>query len=319
MAGVAALVGAGTSLYSMFNQPDQPGGVAPPQTWQAPNMNGAADAALGGNANLGQYNTWASLLPMYQQAANSAFNNPFAQHYQTRSNWAGDIGYGTGQQQVNAGNSLMGAGQSMLPYAQSILNLGFDPQNALYDRTLQQTTQQQRAGQTARGIAMTPYGAGLENDALKNFNIDWQNNLLNRANTASQGAGYLTNSAGNAINLGQNVGTLGVQQLQNSAALPFNVANTIAGAPLSILGQYGQAGNQAAMLPMAQIENYLKYLGVGNQAGGVANTGYANQIAAQNNQFNQNQKLGSNFGASLQGLSGNNPFAGLSKMFSGFA
>jgi hypothetical protein len=37
------------------------------------------------------------------------------------------------------------------------------PQQDLYARTLQQVTDQARAGQEARGIATMPYGAGLEN------------------------------------------------------------------------------------------------------------------------------------------------------------
>lgn len=59
-------------------------------------------------------------------------------------------------------------------------NLSRDPQNALYDRTLQRMQDQVRAGQSARGVAMSPYGAAGEGEASKNFNIDWANNQLSR-------------------------------------------------------------------------------------------------------------------------------------------
>ena len=59
-------------------------------------------------------------------------------------------------------------------------NMGRDPQDALYNRTVQQLQDQTRAGQSARGTAMSPFGAAGEADVMKNFNIDWQNNLLDR-------------------------------------------------------------------------------------------------------------------------------------------
>lgn len=76
---------------------------------------------------------------------------------------------------ANAGDpsTLFGAGNQVWQTAQ-------DPQQALYDRTLQQTQDQSRAATSARGIGMGPVAAGIENDATRNFNIDWQNQQLNR-------------------------------------------------------------------------------------------------------------------------------------------
>lgn len=85
-----------------------------------------------------------------------------------------DVGY------QNLTNQLSGMNNPMLSGANAVMNTAFDPQGALYDRTLQQVQDQQRVGQAARGITMSPYGAGLENKALSDFNIDWQNNQLGR-------------------------------------------------------------------------------------------------------------------------------------------
>jgi hypothetical protein len=59
-------------------------------------------------------------------------------------------------------------------------NQARDPQQALYDRTAGQVQDQTRAAQSARGLAMSPYAAGGEADTMGNFNINWQNNLLQR-------------------------------------------------------------------------------------------------------------------------------------------
>jgi hypothetical protein len=66
------------------------------------------------------------------------------------------------------------------PMINKMLKQAFDPQQELYNRTLQQVTDQTRSGEAARGIAMTPYGAAAEGNTISNFNIDWQNNQLKR-------------------------------------------------------------------------------------------------------------------------------------------
>lgn len=273
-----------------------------PQGYQ-PRYSGQADqGALAGIQALPGYNAYGQ---NYGQAAGitqNMVNNPYAGLYQQGANATAGAGWGVGQGQIGAGMDLMSAGQGLLPYAQSILQTGFDPQGALRDRTEQQLTESTRAGLAARGINMSPVGAGVENKALSDFNIDWQNNLLNRQNTAAQGAGYLTNSGGNAINLGQNVSTLGLQTLTNASGLPYATANTISGNQLGALGQFGQYGAGATNTAQTAIDDYLRYLGVGNQAAGVANQAYANQLTAQNQEFNQQQKLGSNLGSGISGL-----------------
>lgn len=73
-----------------------------------------------------------------------------------------------------------------------------DPQQALYNRTLQQVQDQSRAADSARGLAMSPYSAGLENQATRDFNIDWQNQQLQRQIQALQGFSGAGNVAANA-------------------------------------------------------------------------------------------------------------------------
>lgn len=298
--GIGALASGGSALYSLFGG----GSNTPtaPTVFQPQNLSGADANAYSGIGNLGQYNNYGAVQPQANATFNSLYNNPYASTYQAGSNAIAPTAWGVGGQQVGAGSDLINSGQSMLPYAQSILNTGFDPQSALYARTLQQTTDQTRAAQAARGIQTSPYGAGVENTALSNFNIDWQNQQLNRQNTAAQGAGYLTNSAGNAINLGQNVGTQGINTLNAAAALPYSTANTIGNNQFGAINSFGGTGQQATTIPQQQISDYLQYLGLGNSAASTANSVYGNQNTAQQNQFNQQQILGSNLGKSISGI-----------------
>jgi hypothetical protein len=106
-----------------------------------------------------------------------------------------------------AGNMLGPARQwrgraEPFPAVGSILNAGFDPQQALYGRTQHQLQEQTRASEAARGLGNSPFGAGLENKAMSDFNIDWQNNLLSRMATGAQGAGSLLGTAGNYLTQG---------------------------------------------------------------------------------------------------------------------
>jgi hypothetical protein len=297
---VSAGLGIASSLGGLFGGNDAP--PAPPPAYQPQYSNQADISAFNNIGTLGQYNSYAASLPQAGQVTQNLVNNPYAGQYQQGANQAAGAGWNVGGQQIGAGLGLMDAGQQTLPYAQSILQTGFDPQSALYNQQFQLQQDQQRAGQAARGISMTPYGAGLENKANSDFDIAWQNAQLGRQNTALQGAGYGLNSAGNAINLGQNVSTLGVNGLGQAAAMPYSTANTIGTNQLGALGQYGQLGSGATSTAQQQIADYLQYLGIGNQAAGVANQSYANQLTAQNQQFNQGQTLGKNLGSSLSGL-----------------
>jgi len=314
---VTAGIGAASSLGGLFGGSNMP---QAPQSYQPQYQATADTGAISGIQSLPQYNIYGAMTPQVGQLTSQLNKNPYAGQFQQGSNIAAGQGWNTGQQFLGAGGNLMNAGQGMLPYAQSILQTGFDPQQALYQQQYQLQQDQDRAGQSARGLAMSPYGAGVENKANTDFNIAWQNAQLGRQNQALQGAGYGLNSAGNAINLGQNVSTLGLNTLNQAAAQPYNTYQGIGQQQISNLGQYGQFGQNAANQANQQIADYLQYLGVGNQAAGIQNQAYANQITAQNNQFNQSQKLGSNLGSSLSGLGnwygksgfggGSNPYYG---------
>jgi hypothetical protein len=139
------------------------------------------------------------------------------------------------------GYGLMQGQRGVPQEVQPLLNAGNqtyqtsrDPQGELYSRTAQQVQDQSRAATSARGVGMSPYSAGVENDAMRNFNIDWQNKQLGRevaGVTAMTGA---TNAAVGAAGFGadQNRGNVnallsGVSGLQGAYNTPGSWLNTL--------------------------------------------------------------------------------------------
>lgn len=314
---MAGLVAAGVGIYSALNSSDTASGVQLPPQFNMPNMSGAADAAYQGIQNIpgAQTGNWAAGLA--QQTGQNLYNNPYSGAVQQGANVAGAAGMQQAGAQQGYGNLQSAQGASLYGPAQQILQTGFDPQSALYARTQQQLQDQVRAGEAARGVATSPYGAGLENQAMSNFNIDWQNAQLGRQATAGQAASALTGAGGTAIDQGQQLAAAAPGQFLQSAMMPYQAYNTIGqGQNSALAGALGttQAAQQVSAYPAQQ---NLAYLGTGNQAAGVANQNAAIGLQQANMAFNQNQTLGANLGKSIQGLSNPNAWNWMNQPSSG--
>jgi hypothetical protein len=223
-----------------------------------------------GIGGLGQFNAYQGLFPQYQGIGQGLVGDPNAQGFQQGAGTASQLGQGAALGAYGAGGGLMGLGGQ-------IANTAFDPQSALYNRTVQQLQDQTRAGESARGIANTPYGAGLENQALGNFNIDWQNQQLQRQIQGGQAAGGLVGQGA-----GLQAGAPGAYY--GASALPYQTSQGIGQGQLGALGQIGQFGAAGAQIPQQQIQDYLNYLGWGT---GAQNAG--NQAQLGLGQFGLNQ------------------------------
>lgn len=158
--------------------------------------------------------------------------NPFAPAAINSAQQAGQAAAGQGQANFGQADMMRMLSQQGAGAAGQMLNTGFDPQKALYDRTAQQLQDQIRVGQAARGTTMSPYGAGQEAQGMSNFNIDWQNNQLGRQ---TQALGTFGGYGGQAAGMGTsaaNIGQQGVAQTQMPGLLPYqqsqnNQANDI--------------------------------------------------------------------------------------------
>jgi hypothetical protein len=294
-----ALISGGSALAGLFGGGSPASQVQMPQGYQMGQMPYADVASIQGTQQLGQYNVPGQVLPQYQQIAQQGVNNPYAAQAQQGANQTGQAG-------MASGAGLTGTAMSQLPGVNALMSLGFDPQQALYSQLQNQNQQQNAAILGQSGVAGTPYGAGVQQQANTNFNIDWQNQQLQRAMSGAQGAGSLLGSIGGATNTGLN-------QMQQGSQLPYNTSQGITGNQLGLLGQYGSFGQQAAQLPQQQIQDYLAYLAQGSGQQGVNNQTAQVGLNQAQQGFQQNQQMGSQLGGALAGLSkgwGNSGFGG---------
>jgi hypothetical protein len=162
------------------------------------------------------------------------------------------------------------------------LNTAFDPQNALYNRTLQQTQDQTLAGLSATGVGNSPYAAGVLGQTLGNFNIDWRNNQLAREQSGLQSYGQYLGQGGNAYTASGNLGNAAAGAYTTGSALPYSTYVGMQNAGLGALTQGSNLNSSASSAAQG-------YLGIGQ-------TGQ--QIG-----FNQGQQIGQNLGQGLSGLS----------------
>lgn len=143
----------------------------------------------------------------------------------------------------------MTAMSQLNPYIGTMLNDSFDSNKALYGRTLQQVTDQTRSGEASRGLAGTPYGAAAEGNALSNFNIDWQNQQLQREQSGLASAG---NTYGQLIQGGATAAQPAEAALQGYAS-GFNTASQASTSDLNRQQQAQEAQSQASQQGLQQI------------------------------------------------------------------
>jgi hypothetical protein len=251
----------------------------------------------------------------YQGQLSTMMNSPnypgqnYPQFQQQVNNLTGDVGgYGAqamaGAQnaagmapgiagmEMQGANAMQAGGMAGQGYGQKILEMGFDPQNAYYDRQAGRTDQALQARLAQSGVSNTPYGASVYGQGMSDFNIDWQRQALERANQGIQGYGAL----------GQGMG----QQFAGAGALGTGAMNTtIAGAAMPYNTNYGQTSNNLGALSTlnnAGIQSQtLPQQTIGDISAMMTHTQAMNQLAGQmqGQGFQQNQQLGQNFGANM--------------------
>jgi hypothetical protein len=214
------------------------------------------------NNDLGQY----GLQSLYGGLnANSAY----APAYQTAANNAGTGYTNAGSSLTSLGNLDLATQQQLLGAGQQVYQMGLDPQSALYDRTVQQLQDQTGATNSMYGLGSSAAGAGVANQALSNFNIDWQNNQLSRALQGLQGYTGAATTAGQYGQAGGNALTLAPQYTLYGGQVPYQTGQSIAATPGTLGNTYGSFLNSNLYGPgegmQGQIIPYLNY-GAGAQS-----------------------------------------------------
>lgn len=237
----------------------------------------ATDAQRSGDlaANLG------SKAQQESHAAIGYGQNVYDQTQSLIPSTTGGAALAPGLQQQAQGLANLTAGQALgaipgltggMDAAGRVLDTGFDPQNALYDRGMQRTLDTQNALNAMYGLGSSAYGAGLSGDAARNYGLDWGDRQLQRQVSAlgayGQQQGVVTNSLtsllGSAANNYGNLSNLGTNQYNGLTSTAANNMATL-----------GTAGNNAVN------QGYGTWLnGVGQamngrqiQQSGIANAG----------------------------------------------
>jgi hypothetical protein len=245
--------------------------------------------------------------PLYQQSLNAQQGIDYSQYLQgaQQAGQAYTGLAGLAGQQANmyggAAQTAQGQQQNLYGNANQVAQTAFDPQNALYDRTQQQLSDQVNAGQAMRGLGVSPVGGSEYNQAMSNFNIDWQNQQLARQTQGiqAQAAGSQAGAQQGTLAGADLAAQLSAQgqvpsYLQQAGQVPTTAQQYVAGMPATNAASY--------QTNMGQLANL--YGGVQNQAIPYMNAGVGAQQTQQ--QFNaQQQAAGAAAGAQMGGMLGN--------------
>jgi len=224
----------------------------------------------------------------YQSIEQQGLNNPYATGVQTAANAAGQQYAALGTQGAGVATGLNQGAMTLLPYVSQVENTAMDPQNALYNRTLQQVQDQANVSNAQNGLTGSPYGAGTSNAATSNFNIDWQNNQLARQTQGVNAAATGLGAVGAAGNNAQNIGTAAAANTGMAGAAPnaayiSNLANM-----LNALNSYGTSQTAANNNTQTAQQDFQQYLGLGatqaNAQANLDNINFQNQNTAAGNQ-----------------------------------
>lgn len=259
-------------------------------TYQYPNLSSDASSfntLLGQNINNNPSSTYAG------QASNiyqNMINDPNAAGYTGAATAAGTQAANLAGLNGSNATAASNAGNSLIGSASTVANMGLDPQSALYNRTLQQLQQQSAVTNAQNGLSMSPYGADLTNEAVGNFDINWNAQQLNNAiaglNSASSadtaGAGLLSDA--NAL------GGAGVNSTLASGAVPYTASQAVGGNNATSLNSLISTLTGANTTNQMSLQDILSYLqGGSNQSNAQAQLtqqNYQNQVSAAN-QANQ--------------------------------
>ncbi|WP_074985384.1 hypothetical protein [Paraburkholderia tropica] len=255
-----------------------------------------------GNLDLNQYGL-ASLQSGVQAA------QQYQPGYMAAANAAGQGYTNAGTALTNLGNSDLATQQQLLSAGQNVYNMGLDPQSALYNSTLNQVQQQTGATNSMYGLGSSAAGAGVANQALTNFNLDWQNNQLSRAAQGLSAYTGAANAAGSYGQQGASALTSAPQYALLGGQVPYQTAQTIAATPGNLANTYGSFLNSNVYGPaesmMSQIIPYMNY---GNGA----------QSLPYQNATSNAQSYGQSLSSAIGGVGNSIQNAGgLSNLFSG--
>lgn len=223
-------------------------------------------------------------------------SNPFSSAMVQGAGTGGSMLQQAGANAFGQGGAFSGQAPNAVGASNAVLNTAFDPQNALYDKTRLNVTDQMGSYLANSGLTSSGEGAKIAGDTLNNFNIDWQNNQLGRQLSGLQSYTGGMAGAGNTLNTGANLQTQGAGNFAGGAAMPYLAQNQTVTDQLGQLSSAGGVGAAGGNI-----------LGQAGNLGNAAVSGTANAGALPYNAFNTgtNNQFGalSNYTAGQSGNS----------------
>ena len=269
----AAWVGAGAAVLgavgSYENGKNKGGGSnGPAQAFSGPNTDLANTGWAGGFnglqnvANTG-YNTAA---PLYAQSLQQQQGINYNDYLQNANQVGGMYG--------NLSNTEQGQANTYGQAGQQLFQRAFDPNMAQYNQQAQQLGGQVNAGQAARGLGNSPVGGAEYNNAMGNFNTQWNAQQLQNEESGIQAMGQaFTGQAG--------AGQQAAGYLQQSGQIPLQAQQYVAGQPAANASAYTQEMGGLQSLYGNVTGQALPYI-TGGQGAQQFNTGYNTQQNAAN-------------------------------------
>lgn len=261
--------------------------------------------------------------------ANQQMFNPFAPQATAGAEMGAQYGGAAATNQFNLGGTLESLGQQvsaegqpLIRDANQVMKTAMDPQQALYQRTLQQQMQQFQAMNAGSGVGSTPYAAGLDAQNLQNFNISWQAQQLanqvagiNAASGAYGTAGTLQQTGASISGAGAGLQAGAGSLFMQSAMYPYATSMLQSQQGMQALQQllaYGQAGTG---MGQQQISDYMSLLGlVPAQQQASTNAALA-QNTIQSTGFQELAQLATGAGKAVGGGAALMPAGSISSLF----
>lgn len=308
--GVGTALGAslGGAAGGLFGSKGGGGGTRPAtsgvyQPQDTANQDSNLIALLNQNGGFlhGEQNPYTQLKPQIDQTFAQLFNTPGMAGFNTAAGNAGNAYTNVGNRSISGSGALDSAALSNLPGASAVYNMGIDPQNALYNRELQKTRDLANVTNAQYGLTGQQAGSSV-NDALSNFNIDWQDRELGRALQGLSGATNAVSGVGNQLTQGQNVGSAGAGSILSGGATPYTTGQSIGSDQESAITQYISQLLGPVNSSESTIHDLMQYLGLGVNA---SSAGASQGLANYNSQVSGAQggaMGGSSLGSALSGL-----------------
>lgn len=257
-------MGAGTSLAG---SPSTSGGGP---NYYTPTGLGTSDtdwqsllSSIYGNynsTNLGQYGMESLLNGLTS-------NSQYMGGYMSAAQNAGTGYTNAGTALTTLGNQDLGTSQSLLGAGQQVYQNSLDPNKAQYNLSLNNLTQQTGATNSMYGLGSSAAGAGVQDQALSNFGINWNTQQLQNQIAGLGAYTGAANTAGQYSQAGANALTQAPQYTLLGGQLPYSTSQALAAVPGQLGSTYGSYLNSNVYGPAESIQQgIIPYLNYGSGA-----------------------------------------------------